>query len=301
MTFFPSRVVPDHHSAMAQRALSVCIGVMFILPVGARLDLHAQDSTRIAPLRLVTVSTLTLGTGIGVHIYQQNAWWQGERAPFQFENDWTYALNIDKFGHAYGAYLLSNLFTYSLSWSGFDRRSSVFYGSMLGLGYQLYVEVEDGYHKAYGFSPGDAFADVVGAMVPLAQEAYPVLRNVRLKWSYWPSSQYKNELSQGQSRVFIDDYQGQIYWLGVDPHFMMGDGLRSVVPDWLGLSFGAAVRNLDTGGGEKLFYLTLDYNLANIRTQSDFLHSVLTALDFLHFPAPGIGLEGGRFKVGVFY
>ena len=222
---------------MVKRALSACTGAILVLPWVTGPDLHAQDSTRIDPLRLATVSTLTLGTGIGVHIYQHNAWWQGQRAPFRFENDWTYALNIDKFGHTYGAYLLSNVFTSSLSWSGFDRKSSVFYGSMLGLAYQLYVEVEDGFHKGYGFSPGDAFSDVVGAMIPLAQEAYPVLRNARLKWSYWPSSKYKTELNQGQSRVFIDDYQGQIYWLGLDPHFLMGDGLRSVVPDWMGLSF----------------------------------------------------------------
>jgi hypothetical protein len=172
----------------------------------------------------------------------------------------------------------------------------------MGLAYQLYVEVEDGFHKDYGFSPGDAFSDVLGAVIPLAQETYPVLENVRLKWSYWPSDKYRDALNQGQTKVFIDDYQGQIYWLCLDPHFFLGEDLKRIVPDWMGLSFGAAVRNLDEpGGGEKLFYLTLDYNLANIQTDSSFLRTLFTALDFLHFPAPGVGIEGGKLKVGVFY
>lgn len=62
-------------------------------------------------------------------------WWQGPRAPFRFENDWTYALNIDKLGHAYGAYVLSHLFSYSMDWSGFTHSTSIYYGSVMGLAY----------------------------------------------------------------------------------------------------------------------------------------------------------------------
>jgi len=78
----------------------------------------------------------------------------GAPGSFPFENDWTYALNVDKLGHMYAGYLLSRVFRYSLEWSGFSEHTSTFYGSVLGLSYQLYVEVEDGFHRGTGSVPG---------------------------------------------------------------------------------------------------------------------------------------------------
>ncbi len=262
----------------------------------------AQDSSQVDVSRLVLTSTATAATVAAVHIYQQHAWWQGARAPFRFENDWTYALNVDKFGHAYGAYLLSHLFTYALSWIGYRDQTGTFWGALLGMSYELYVEVEDGYHKDYGFSPGDAFSDVCGAMIPLAQKSFPVLRNFTLKWSYAPSTEYLDALKTDKGRVFIDDYQGQIYWVGMDPHFLMGEGMAKAIPSWVGLSLGVAARNLDQiDQRERLLYLSLDYNLSKIETGSAFLHALFTALDFIHFPAPAFELEGKRLRVGIFY
>jgi hypothetical protein len=279
-----------------------CLLIVLALPWLAHGEARAQDSSSVDGARLAIASTVVAGTVVGVHIYQQNAWWQGPRAPFRFENDWEYALNIDKSGHAYGAYLLSNLFASTMSWVGFRDPMIVFWGAILGLSYQLYVEVEDGFHKEYGFSPGDAFSDVGGAMIPLAQATFPVLKNFALKWSYSPSQEYLDALKQNKGRVFIDDYQGQIYWLAMDPHFLMGEGLSKAVPSWLGLALGAAVRNLDgAGNGEKIFYLSLDYNLSKIEASNGVLRAVCTALDFIHLPAPGIALEGRRVKIGVFY
>lgn len=197
----------------------------------SRADGGEQDDTSgVIPGRVVLLGAVTAGTVAAVHIYQARAWWQGPRAPFRFENDWTYALNIDKVGHAYGAYVMSHLFSYSMDWCGFSHMTGVYYGSILGLAYQLYVEVEDGFHQDYGFSPGDAFSDVLGAAIPLAQERFPVLKNFSLKWSYYPSTEYIDALRGGSGRVFIDDYQGQTYYVTMDPHFLMGDTQPSWFP-----------------------------------------------------------------------
>jgi hypothetical protein len=104
-----------------KRTICPWVAAMIVLACSGRPDVHAQDTTKIDVLHMAAVSSLTLGTVVGVHIYQRNAWWQGQRAPFRFENDWVYALNIDKFGHTYGAYLLSNIFKYSLSWCSTAR------------------------------------------------------------------------------------------------------------------------------------------------------------------------------------
>jgi hypothetical protein len=263
---------------------------------------QARDSSYASPLRLIVLGGVTSATVVAVHLYQQNAWWQGSRAPFRFENDWNYALNIDKFGHAFGAYILSHLFSYGLRWGGLHDSAAVLYGSLFGLGYQLYVEVEDGFHKDYGFSPGDAIADVAGAMLPVAQMACPVLSNFTLKWSYYPSSEYQDALRQGVPRVFIDDYQGQIYWLAVDPHFLMSDGLSRAVPSWFGFAVGLSARNLDLPSQRRLIpYVSLDYNFSKIGTGSDLLHAIFVLIDHIHLPAPALYYDRGQWKAGIVY
>jgi hypothetical protein len=277
-----------------------------LLAFGALLvqpNASGQDSTRINPTRLAIVGGVTLGTVTAIHIYQRNAWWLGPRADLWFVNDWHTARNVDKLGHLYGAYLGCNGFDYLLRWSGVERDRSVVYGAMLALAFQLYVETEDGFHQGYGFSPGDAFADIAGAMIPIAQTTFPVLEIFRLKWSYYPSKSYRDALAEGQARTFIDDYEGQIFWLAMDPHFISGDGFMTAVPAWLGLSVGAAVKNLNPshGGGNLVFYVSLDYNLRRIETDSNFLRGLFSALDFLHLPAPGISVERGKVRFGIIY
>ena len=261
-----------------------------------------DDSTHVLPGRIVLLSAITVGTVTAVHLYQARAWWEGPRAPFRFENDWVYALNIDKLGHAYGAYTLSHLFTYSMDWSGFSHSTSIYYGSVLGLAYQLYVEVEDGFHQEYGFSPGDALSDVIGAAIPLAQERFPVLKNFALKWSYYPSTEYVDALRGGSGRVFIDDYQGQTYYITMDPHFLMGDHPPWWIPPWLGVGFGLAARDLqNTEARRRLYIFSLDYNFTRIETESSLLRSVFTVLDHFHLPAPGLVLDGSTVKLRLVY
>jgi hypothetical protein len=279
----------------------VVYGVLFLTYIQENLAV-AQDSTHIDATRLSVVGGVTAATVAVNHIYQRRAWWQGEREPFRFVNDWEYALNIDKFGHVYAACLTSNLARAALQWSGLNEKGSVFYGSVFGLAYELYVEAEDGFHKAYGFSPGDAISDIVGTMIPLAQATFPVLQNFSLKWSYYPSRQYLDELKSEKLRTFIDDYEGQVYWISVDPHFMMSERLSEIVPRWLGLSFGAAVHDLgEQTSSHRLYYLTMDYNFSKIETESSVVRTVLHALDFFHLPSPGIGLENGKLRAGIFY
>ena len=262
-----------------------------------------QDTTCINPTRLAIVGGLTLGTVTAIHIYQRNAWWLGPSSDFWFVNDWHVARNVDKLGHMYGAYLACNAFDYALQWSGIERHRSEVYGAMLAFAFQLYVETEDGFHTNYGFSPGDAIADIVGAMIPLAQTTFPVLENFRLKWSYFPSKTYRDALAEGQARTFIDDYEGQIFWLAMDPHFISRDGFMKVVPAWLGLSVGAGVNNLNPsrGGGDLVVYFSLDYNFRRIETASNFLRGLFSVLDFFHLPAPAISVERGKVRFGVFY
>jgi len=271
---------------------------------GGRVLAQESDTTEINKTRLYLLGGALTGTVVGIHLYQQAAWWQGDRAPFRFENDWQYALNIDKWGHTYGAYVAANVAQSALRWSNVPKQNSLVYGCLLGLSYQLYVELEDGYHRSYGFSPGDAFSDVIGASIPLAQAAFPVLQNFSMQWSYYPSSEYIDALEKKQFKVFIDDYEGQIYWIRMDPHFLLDRKTAQDFPKWLGVSFGIAAHNLNGSGvGDRTFYLAADYRLSDmdICKGSDFVHALLSTLDYIHLPSPGIAWEDGKVKVGIFY
>ncbi len=272
-----------------------------VLVAGLAGQLRAQDTSRVDGVRVAALTGVVAGSAAAVHVYQRHAWWQGPRAPFRFENDWDYALNIDKMGHAYAAYLLSSVFAASLAWAGFDETTSLFFGPVLGLAYQMYVEVEDGFHQQYGFSPGDGIANITGAMFFCVRSTVPVLENFSYKYTYWPSSQYLGDVRAGQQRAFLDDYQGTSFWLGMDPHFLMGSGFGRRVPVWLGIGVGLAARNLDgLGHGDRVLMVALDLNFRRIPTSSDLLRSVFAVLDFFHIPAPGLAFSRGSIHFGLY-
>ena len=277
---------------------------MALVLAAALLSSHAfaNDSSHVDTGRLYLVCGTALSAGVLIHIYQHNAWWQGQQEPFRFENDWEYALNVDKFGHAYGAYSESRLARAVLLWTGFNDDAALFYGSVFGFTYQTYVEVEDGYHRSYGFSPGDAIANTIGSSLPLLQRSFPVLSNFSLKYSYFPSRQYLNDLKSENFRVFIDDYEGSVFWITMDPHFLMSPSAAKALPAWLGLALGIGGHNLEQPTpGVRNYYLTTDVQFSRIKAGGEFLSALFGALDFFHFPAPGLAIENRKLKVGIFY
>jgi hypothetical protein len=239
----------------------------------------------VSATRLGIIGGVLSATVFTINYYQRNAWWLGERAPFHFQNDWSYALNVDKVGHIYATALTQHVFQKSLEWSGVTESRSVWYGAGLALLFELYIETQDGFHRDWGFSPGDAMGDAVGAAYPVLQHYIPPLQKVKFKWSYWPSQ----DLRDGKKQMIIDDYQGQAYWLSVSFYDWLPASMQSWWPSFLGIAAGYAVRSLDgTGGGEKQFYVALDYDLTKIPGDSWISRTLKETGNFFHLPAPGL-------------
>ncbi len=281
---------------------SLACVITSILPIGS-LQAQVNDSSHISTTRLAVFGGVTAASMVVVHIQQQQAWWNGPKGSFWLYNDWQFAKGVDKLGHMYGAYVASTAFREGFRWCGLSDRSSLLLGVSAGLALELYVEIEDGFHQIYGFSPGDAMADFLGAGYVLAQETFPVLENIRMKWSYWPSSDLRDALRRGENRTFLDDYDGQKHWLAVDPHIALGERLGKVLPSWLGIAVGYGVEGSirERGDARAAFYFVLDYNLRRLSTGEGFLHSLLHALDFVHLPAPGIKILGKDVRFGIIY
>jgi hypothetical protein len=248
---------------------------------------------------LLGLGAVYLGVGIGVHIYQRNAWWSSERTSFHFQNDWSYALSLDKVGHFYAATFLAHLFTSGLEAGNIQSEPAAVYGSLAGLAFQLYVEIEDGFGAQWGFSPGDAYADVLGSGYSLAQYYYPFLKNFKFKFSYYPSLKMREGLHKGNA---IDDDEGQKYWLSFRVKNLLPQTVSNYWPSFLAVAVGMGVQNLDgNGGGQRTFYIALDLDAEQIPLYGKGWQFLKNTLDYIHFPMPGIRISPtGAFFVFCF-
>lgn len=235
----------------------------------------------------------------GIHIYQQNAWWKDQRTSFHFVNDPEYALNVDKAGHVLGGAFGSFLGQKSLEWSGFSRDASVWGGFAMGALFELYVEFEDGFARDWGFSPGDAIADVAGALWPVAQAYVPYAEHVQPKFSYWPSKALRDGTHKGNA---IDDYEGQTYWLGLHVEGLLPSSLKPYWPDWLGIAVGVSIRDMEQWDNRtRNIILALDYDMTKLPGDGWFLHALKQALNYIHFPAPAIRISPNYVAYGFYF
>jgi len=260
------------------------------------LKYNSFSDTEIDPLSteinyplLYGMSALYLGAGIGVHIYQANAWWKEDRTSFHFQNDWPYALWIDKIGHFYAATLLVHAFSAGFEAADFQAEESMLYGSIAALAFQYYVEIEDGFGAKWGFSPGDAISNTLGAGYALAQYYFPYLQNFQFKYSYYPSEDMRNGEHKGN---IFDDYEGQKYWLTFRMENLLPESAAEYWPAFLNLAVGMGVKDLDgSGGGSREIYIGFDFNVLELPLTGKFGNFVKNTFNYIHLPMPGIRIS----------
>ncbi|HET6511435.1 MAG TPA: DUF2279 domain-containing protein [Candidatus Kapabacteria bacterium] len=234
----------------------------------------------------------------GLHIYQANAWWSDQRGDFHVFNDAEYKDDFDKFGHAFGGYYSAHFFDEAFTWSGFNELQSAALGATCAALWELYIEIEDGFARDWGFSHGDAIADLVGAGFYFARKQVPYLDNVKYKWMYWPSKQMLENRPDipGQTLTFIEDYAGQSFWVSLNVNGLLPEAADPYWPDWLNLAVGVADYSLGAPTFEerkKAWMISLDYDLGKVIPESDspILNFIRRGLDYWHFPAPAMRIS----------
>jgi hypothetical protein len=232
----------------------------------------------LAGLGAATVSGFTIG-----HIALNNLWWKGQRTDFfvNTKQDYCYALNADKAGHATFAYITSTAYQKAIVGCGVDSGTAVWTGFGVSMAYQAYIEVRDGFSATYGFSWGDVAANVIGASLPVLHHYIPATKAASLQISFWPSQAYK----QGAFNTIIDDYMSTTHWVAVDIAAVWD---RWPIP-WLGVAVGHSVDNLDgIGGGYHRWFLAADWRLFALPGLPKWLESALQLFHVYHIPAPAI-------------
>ena len=193
-------------------------------------------------------------------------------------------------------YISGDIMSRSFEWSGVQTHDALLYGGGLALLFQLYVEVEDGFHPDLGFSIQDGIADVAGAAFPLLQHKSKVFRLLTPKWSAHASPSYQ----QGKFRTIIDDYESQYYWMSVNLENLLGKESPSWLPGFLNVAVGYSVKNLDySGNGEKELYLALDCDFEKLPGEGSFLKALKHLANYFHCPAPTLRLVPAMTAFGI--
>ncbi len=246
--------------------------LLFANNISAQSFFEKSDTLNLSRRNFVVGTTVGLGT---ITLIGLNELWYKDypRSSFHFINDNSNWLQMDKVGHATTAYYMGSLGMKSFRWSGMSEKNAIWYGGSVGLIFLTTVEVLDGFSEKWGASWGDIIANTSGAALLIGQELLWKEQRMELKFSYHQTSyaqQNPNVLGSTFIESMLKDYNGQTYWLSVNPWSFAKD---SSFPKWLSVSFGYGAEGMLTalppeGGDDRYRKFLLSFDLKNIGSKS---------------------------------
>ena len=255
-------------------------------------------------------ATTTTTVGYGATLVGLNELWYKDypRSSFHFFDDNAAWLQMDKAGHVLTSYQLGRYGYEVMKWAGTSEKSAIWIGGNFGLFFLTSIEVMDGFSEEWGFSTGDAFANAGGTALFIGQELVWGEQRMSLKFSYSPSTYAAlrpETLGNGGMESILKDYNGQTYWLSINPS-SFSRKQDSFLP-WLNVALGYGANGMLGGdynpcynaAGDLLppteryrqYFLSLDIDLSRIKTESDFLKTVFSVVGFIKIPAPTLELS----------
>jgi hypothetical protein len=334
---------PGFADKMKKRLPYFLLSLLFsgVLQKGTAQDsLSLWEPSPVFHAKRFAASTAVAGaTYAGSMVALSQAWYAGfERTSFQFFDDRGEWADMDKAGHVYASFLLSDWAFRWLRWTGVEHNKAVWYGAGTAMLFQTTIELLDAHSAKWGFSAADMGANIVGAGVFVLQEFAWKDQRFRFKFSSSPSVypdylvlseemtagmplEKRGDLLFGRSfpeRV-LKDYNAQTIWLSANLHSLLGR--PSFLPAWLNLALGYGASNM-YGGFEnrwnyegntyqlspesfpryQQFYLSLDVDLDRVPVRSPFLRTVLGVLNAVKIPAPALEYNRlGRWRLHPLY
>ncbi|PKL84647.1 MAG: DUF2279 domain-containing protein [Ignavibacteriae bacterium HGW-Ignavibacteriae-1] len=263
-----------------------------------------RDSSQINSKTLYKAIALTSAYyALSMYVLSKTWFKDKEIVPFHIRNDNSGYLQVDKFGHMFGAYFYSYVGYHGLKEMGITESEALLFGGTLGFVMQTPIEIMDGIHQDNGFSWGDIIANSIGSGLVLSQQLLCDEQIIKYKFSYWQSPYSK--ISNGYlgtnsfNRIF-KDYNGHTYWLSFPISKIFPN---TSIPKWINFAFGYGAGgmfgeqyNITEYNGVKIpqteryrkFVVSLDIDWTKIETDSDFLKTILAGLTFIKLPFPTI-------------
>ncbi len=238
------------------------------------------------------------GTLIGLNeLWYKNA----PRSSFHFFDDGKQWEQMDKVGHGFTAFYLSQISVKGFEKLGFKKRKSLILGSITGFGLISTIEVFDGFAANYGASSSDLLANFSGVLLFSSQYAF--WREIRLKPKFsFQKSPFPvlrpNTFGKTLLEQILKDYNGQTYWLSVDWAKFLGKNTKTFFPKFLTLAVGYGAGEMLYGNpteneaagykGLRRYFLGIDIELSQIRTRHIWLKKTFQYLSVWRIPAPAL-------------
>ncbi|AHM59665.1 hypothetical protein D770_07010 [Flammeovirgaceae bacterium 311] len=286
---------------------------------------HGQspaDTVKSPPLnkrKLYSAAATGAAFYVGGISYLQFVWYKDhERVPFHYYNDAAGYLQVDKFGHAWGAYIESYIGYHWLRAAGLPRNKALVWGGSLGFILQAPIEVFDGIYEGWGFSWSDMAANAAGSAIVVGNELLFRQQLLKYKFSFSPSPYRKQAhgyLGDTPLESLFLDYNAHTYWLSMPVQQLLS---QQKLPPWLNVAVGYSANGMYGEFKNRLYYrglpippaeryrqflLSADVDWTRIPTNSRFLKTLFKGMVFikLPFPALEVNSKGGIRLHGMYY
>jgi uncharacterized protein YfiM (DUF2279 family) len=235
---------------------------------------------------------------------------------FDDRDEWE---GMDKAGHFLSSYYIGAMGYHSLRWSGIRHKKALLMGATWGSMFLLGIEIFDGYSSGWGFSVADVGANVLGSAWFIGQQALWGEQRIVPKFSFRtsPYATYRPELlGTNTGQQILKDYNGQTYWLSLNPASFMGKTSR--FPKWVSVAFGYGAEGMlsarratnrqytDVNGlpfdRYPVFYLAPEIDLHRVKTKWKAVNGILKTVGWIKFPLPGLAFSKHGLKaIGLIY
>ncbi|MFN4122434.1 MAG: DUF2279 domain-containing protein [Flavobacteriales bacterium] len=291
-----------------------------ISPLTAQTIRNEGQDTLNNPSKLL-IPALALAYTAGMYgLY--HAWYKDyDTGSFRLFNDNAEWLQMDKLGHLTTSWYLGLVGYEAFKLANHPEKRAIWLGGSMGSIFLTGVEIFDGFSEGWGFSIGDAFANFSGSALFISQQLIWKSQRISLKYSYAhsPYAQVRPELlGSGMLSRALKDYNGQRYWLSVNPASFFSNDVW--IPSFLNIAVGHGASGM-LGGHDNIWfingqlfdysqitryrqwYLSFDIDLTKLKTQNKWMRMLLSSFGFIKFPAPAIQYDrmtGFRFRPLMF-
>ena len=270
------------------------------------LTLFSQNSSfyeKSDTLNIKRRNAIIISEGIvlsGALISLNELWYKNyPQRNFHFKNDYNQWKQMDKVGHFMTSYYGGKLGMDALNWAGVSKKNQLIYGAGIGFVFLSAVEILDDFSEEWGASNSDVIANAAGTGFLIGQELLWKEQRISVKYSFHQTNFAKQRpaiLGENYFQQTLKDYNGQTYWLSAN---IWSFNKKSTIPKWLNIALGYGAEGMLYGNTTtptlntpyRQFYLSLDVDLTKIKTNSEFLKSVFSVINFIKIPAPTIEID----------
>jgi hypothetical protein len=219
---------------------------------------------------------------------------------FHFFNDSEQWMQMDKLGHAFTGYLITDELNRLHYWAAGKRQPWV--GAVYALSYLSALEIMDGFSSGWGFSGSDMLANGVGVGLAFSQNYFFNQQFIIPKFSFSRSSYAilrPEILGSTYAEQVLKDYNGQTYWLSLPIATLLNlpKGFK-----WICISLGygcdaklfGSQNTWNSYNARRQVYLSFDIDCSSLAPRHPKLNKVLTHLNYIKVPFPSLEFSSDK-------